>query len=223
MNATEFRAAVEKIIGVPPEQTEDPHWDLLTNHGLLNVSFGVRFSLYLKFLEGPLPGFGENPHSGTWHIYADKLNSDPAAVLRELVNRLSRAGYEPPPREMTDQEAEENADVEDMLLTRDIETFFAECKTWVGGASMEDTCEAMIRFAKRAKELHLRMSGMSKPGVPATGLVIGLTEEERRVLRDLTSKAFQNRETFHRIAGQPGKQEHDTERVLRGIHEKLKP
>ncbi len=98
MDTTEFRAAVEKIIGVPasPIARGNTGWDLLTNYGLLEVAHGVRFSLYLRFLQGPLPGLGENPHSGTWHIYAEQFNDDPEAVLKELARRLAAAGYEPP-------------------------------------------------------------------------------------------------------------------------------
>jgi hypothetical protein len=102
MNTTEFRAAVEKIIGVPPLPPASPvlRWTLPIPHGDLRVTLPWTsredcFNIHLDLDDGR-PNLGENPHTGAWDILARDFNNDPEAVLRELVRRLAAAGYEPP-------------------------------------------------------------------------------------------------------------------------------
>jgi hypothetical protein len=168
MNPEQFRAAVEQIIGVPPEQTELFYvWTLHLGPFPAQVIYRedvkvieIRWSQYVP---RQLDQWGANPYNGTWHIWFKDFNNDPEAVLRELARRLAKAGYDPP--------------------------------------------------VSPAEE---------KPGVPVSGCVIGLTEEERLTLSLLLDKRFRYREFFHQNAGLAGTQEHDTERTLGGIRDKLK-
>jgi hypothetical protein len=107
MNTTEFRAAVEKIIGVPPEihGNDIARWQVQVSGGMMNIDHssivekGGRKFPYFLFIRFPYffrPKLGEDPSSGGWNIQDRFFNYDPEAVLRELVRRLAVAGWEGP-------------------------------------------------------------------------------------------------------------------------------
>jgi hypothetical protein len=196
MNTTEFRAAVEKIIGVPASNDHAWFWQLDTPNDGMHIRFaGVtqlpdlyfketfdsEYDLLIGFDDGHSPGFGENPYTGRWHIRARHFNNDPEAVLRELARRLAAAGYEAP----------------------------AEAKPVI-------TVNPPEHYRKIFAEEIERSMMTGEAGTP-----VFLTKEERQMLRAITSHAFMYRTLFHQIAGLPGKQEYDTESTLNAIHGKL--
>lgn len=215
MTATEFRAAVERVIGVP---LESDFAKLPIPNNTLELSLfkwpSDPFGIGLQFGESPSPGVGESQFNGNWGISGVRFfNNDPEAVLRELVARLAKAGYQVPA-------VSPPAEVKPGLCIS-INTPARVTPTPGSLAFSISEPDAGFQWHLDGTTVSQVPVNEPKPDVPVSGCVIGLTEEERQHLTALMETAIEPEEDRPRgIVGQVWADQQD---AWRSILQKLKP
>lgn len=207
----QFRAAVEKIVGVPADRCQPfPVWTLHMDPFPAQLSYRedvkvleIRWS---QFVPRMLESWGANPYNGTWHLWFKDSNNDPEAVLRELTRRLAKVGY------VTPAEVKPGLTAAERAAKRNYE--FVTSEAYREGMSESYNRETVGHMARFIAEEYAA-------DLPVSGCIRGLTEEERRHLTALMETAVEPQE--NRPPGMVGSIWQGQQDAWASILKKLKP